>query len=54
MVIGQNDGTSVAESSGGQLAAENLCGELMGFWSALTAVSVALEGCVMLGGPGGC
>ena len=24
MVIGRNDGTSVAESSGGQLAAENL------------------------------
>ena len=52
MVIGRNDGTSVAESNGGRL---RICGgELMGFWSALTAVSVALEGCVMLGGPGGC
>ena len=50
MVIGQNDGTSVAVSW-----RRRICGgELMGFWSALTAVSVALEGCVMLGGPGGC
>ena len=50
MVIYRNeiDGGSVAES----------CGELRSlggvFKQLLNAVSVASEGCVMLGGPGGC
>ena len=56
MVFERKDGASVAESCDGQLAAECLAEYLWRVCGALECDErcVCVEGCVMLGGPGGC